>query len=54
MVGTAIPKTGEHNETWKSHYMHNYEFWACMDTVRDNVMLEKLWASGSAPWKVWS
>ena len=34
-------------------YKHD-DFWACMDTVRDKVMLEKLWASGNAPWKVWS
>jgi glucose-1-phosphate cytidylyltransferase len=29
-------------------------FWACMDTMRDKVMLERLWESGEAPWKVWS
>lgn len=28
-------------------------FWQPMDTLRDKVYLEKLWASGSAPWKVW-
>lgn len=28
-------------------------FWQCMDTVREKEKLEKLWASGSAPWKVW-
>ncbi len=28
-------------------------FWQPMDTLRDKVMLEKLWASGKAPWKVW-
>jgi len=28
-------------------------FWACMDTMRDKVMLERLWESGEAPWKVW-
>ncbi len=25
-------------------------FWACMDTQRDREYLEKLWASGDAPW----
>lgn len=25
-------------------------FWACMDTQRDREQLEKLWASGKAPW----
>jgi glucose-1-phosphate cytidylyltransferase len=34
-------------------YQHT-DFWACMDTMRDKVMLEKLWESGDAPWKVWS
>lgn len=28
-------------------------FWQCMDTVREKEQLEKMWASGSAPWKVW-
>ena len=28
-------------------------FWQPMDTLRDKVLLENLWASGSAPWKVW-
>lgn len=29
-------------------------FWGCMDTVREKEQLEKMWASGQAPWKVWS
>lgn len=29
-------------------------FWQCMDTQRDHQLLEKLWASGHAPWKVWA
>ena len=29
-------------------------FWKCMDTVRDRNQLEKLWAEGKAPWKVWN
>jgi glucose-1-phosphate cytidylyltransferase len=29
-------------------------FWQCMDTLRDKVRLEEIWASGEAPWKVWS
>lgn len=33
-------------------YRHT-DFWACMDTMRDKVMLETLWESGEAPWKVW-
>jgi glucose-1-phosphate cytidylyltransferase len=29
-------------------------FWQPMDTLRDKVLLENLWDSGKAPWKVWS
>ena len=29
-------------------------FWQPMDTLRDKNHLEDLWASGKAPWKVWS
>ncbi len=28
-------------------------FWQPMDTLRDRQMLEDLWQSGRAPWKVW-
>lgn len=29
-------------------------FWQCMDTLRDVRLLEGLWESGAAPWKMWS
>jgi glucose-1-phosphate cytidylyltransferase len=28
-------------------------YWQCMDTLREKQQLEKLWASGNAPWKLW-
>jgi len=28
-------------------------FWQPVDTLRDKLLLESLWASGKAPWKVW-
>jgi glucose-1-phosphate cytidylyltransferase len=28
-------------------------FWQCMDTLRDRKLLEELWQSGHAPWKIW-
>ncbi|HEY9548818.1 MAG TPA: glucose-1-phosphate cytidylyltransferase [Kiloniellaceae bacterium] len=28
-------------------------YWQSMDSLRDKVLLEKQWASGRAPWKVW-
>jgi glucose-1-phosphate cytidylyltransferase len=32
---------------------HHRGFWQPMDTLRDRVHLEELWAAGKAPWKVW-
>lgn len=29
-------------------------FWQCMDTLRDKMLLERLWQSGDAPWRVWT
>ena len=28
-------------------------FWMCMDTYKDNQVLNDLWERGEAPWKVW-
>jgi glucose-1-phosphate cytidylyltransferase len=28
-------------------------FWDCMDTYKDAVTLNDLWAAGEAPWRVW-
>jgi len=36
-----------------SVYKHR-GFWAAMDTQRDKLLLEDMWGSGAAPWKVWS
>lgn len=33
-------------------YRHS-GFWQCMDTLRDRKLLQSLWDTGSAPWKVW-
>ena len=29
-------------------------FWHPMDTMRDRLLLEQLWSSGNAPWKLWT
>jgi glucose-1-phosphate cytidylyltransferase len=31
----------------------HFGFWHAMDTLRDKMVLEKIWASGKAPWKKW-
>ena len=28
-------------------------FWDCMDTYKDAVVLNDLWAAGQAPWRIW-
>ena len=33
-------------------YCH-HGFWQCMDTYREQQMLEKMWKLGKAPWKIW-
>jgi glucose-1-phosphate cytidylyltransferase len=33
-------------------YKHS-GFWHCMDTHRDMQLLNEIWESGKAPWKVW-
>jgi glucose-1-phosphate cytidylyltransferase len=34
-------------------YRH-YDFWQCMDTLRDKLILENYWKSGNPPWKLWA
>ena len=36
-----------------SAYTHT-GFWQAMDTLREKNQLEQLWASGNAPWKIWT
>jgi glucose-1-phosphate cytidylyltransferase len=36
------------------HAFRHTGFWDCMDTYKDAVLLNDLWASGDPPWKVWS
>ena len=33
-------------------YRHS-GFWQCMDTLRDRVLLERLWEQADAPWRRW-
>jgi len=61
----AIEYIGDQNVSWEVEPLakliedkqvkafHHGDFWQPMDTMRDKIQLEKLWASGSAPWKIW-
>jgi glucose-1-phosphate cytidylyltransferase len=35
------------------HAFEHRGFWQPMDTLRDKQLLEELWQSGKAPWKIW-
>ncbi len=57
LAGDATPFEGEPLERLAADgqlvaYRHQ-GFWQCMDTLRDVRLLESLWQSGEAPWKVW-
>ncbi|MCR5209275.1 MAG: glucose-1-phosphate cytidylyltransferase [Lachnospiraceae bacterium] len=45
-----LQKIAEEGEL-KSYPHHG--FWQCMDTLREEKVLEQLWMSGNAPWKKW-
>ena len=45
-----IQKLSQQNELMA--FEHN-GFWQPMDTLREKILLEELWASGNAPWKKW-
>ncbi len=40
------------NEGSLAAYKHE-GFWHPMDTLRDKMVLEELWAAGRPPWKIW-
>ena len=62
---TAIMHIESENQSWESEplnkicnedqlmaFIHN-GFWQPMDTLREKKLLEDLWVSGNAPWKIW-
>ena len=36
------------------HAYRHTGFWACMDTYKDAVALDDLWAAGRPPWRLWA
>ncbi len=53
MAFEAAPLEGLARDNQLMAYHHD-GFWAAMDTLRDKNNLEALWASGQAPWRLWS
>ena len=61
----VLPYIEEDETIWEREPMENLArdnqlaaykhdgFWQPMDTLRDKNLLEELWDSGQAPWKVW-
>jgi len=48
----AEPLTGLASEGQLAAFRHS-GFWQPMDTLRDKIQLDALWAGGSPPWKTW-
>ncbi|MFT5302435.1 MAG: glucose-1-phosphate cytidylyltransferase [Mariniblastus sp.] len=48
---TVLPQIAESGQL--SAFEHQ-GFWRPMDTLRDKMQLEELWATGQAPWKMWA
>ena len=46
------PLTGLAAEGELGAFKHS-GFWQPMDTLREKNLLEELWSSGKAPWKIW-
>ena len=52
MPWESAPMQSLASEGQLAAYKH-YGFWQPMDTMRDKLHLEELWASPSCPWRVW-
>jgi glucose-1-phosphate cytidylyltransferase len=47
------PRRARPAQDGQLHAYRHAGFWQPMDTLRDKDYLERLWAAGNAPWKVW-
>ncbi|MBM3253712.1 MAG: glucose-1-phosphate cytidylyltransferase [Candidatus Omnitrophica bacterium] len=50
MLEDAFPALARKNQL--AVYKHN-DFWHCMDTYKDYQVLNKMWETGKAGWKIW-
>ncbi len=56
MGADTVLERGPLRELAADGELHAYRhegFWECMDTYKDAVALNDLWATGEAPWRVW-
>ena len=37
----------------KLYAYRHFDFWQCMDTLRDKRLLDRYWQQDNAPWKIW-
>lgn len=54
--GSKMLETEPYERLASDHEMMAYKhrgFWSPMDTMRDKIVLEGLWNTGKAPWRVW-
>ena len=52
----TIFEKGPMNRLAENHQLMSFVFkgfWQCMDTYREKDILEKMWETNQAPWKVW-
>lgn len=50
LEGQVLPRLAQESQLG---VFHHDGFWQPMDTLRERNLLENLWASGSAPWRMW-
>jgi glucose-1-phosphate cytidylyltransferase len=50
---SANPMSARSKENHQVMAFEHLGFWQPMDTLRDRNLLEELWGSGKAPWKIW-
>ena len=62
---SVVERVGSDSTVWEAEPLHSLVedkqlavfkhegFWQPMDTLREKVLLNELWASGDAPWKIW-
>jgi glucose-1-phosphate cytidylyltransferase len=52
-IGLEVQLLEQLSEIGQLAAYRHYDFWQCMDTLRDKYHLEGLWQGGNPPWKVW-